>query len=68
MKTSRIIWSDSIEKMKIKSRIFMKLKSSDSIMKLKKRSMKFKRVTTGSKEPEKKEKLKLPGLLMTMQP
>jgi uncharacterized protein YfeS len=64
MKMSRITWSDNIGRIKINSRIYMKLKSKGLTTKLKRRSIKFRRAITGLRGLAKRERLKSPGSSM----
>ena len=66
MRTSRITWLDNIEKMKMSSKIYIRLNSKDLVTKFNRKNMKSKKEIIDSKEQVKKEKLKSQGLPMRM--
>lgn len=60
---SRTISLGNTAKIRMNSKIYMKQKSKGSLIKLKRKNIKSKKVTTDLRELEKKEKLKLLGSL-----
>lgn len=63
---SRTTWWDSTERMKMSSKIFMKPKWKDLIMKLNRKSMKYNKEITGSKELANKDRQNWQEWLMRM--